>query len=120
MENIKRRNPVKKKKPKKGKKKKKPIDDAAAELAAENEKKALVESLVAKTDLSEEEILAAHEEFYEKYPSGEITEKQFLQQSTESDNVSLISIMALTNIDRFGFGMSSSLLAPMGLYHEIK
>jgi hypothetical protein len=30
---------------------------------------------VAKTELCEEEILAAYEEFYEKYPGGEITEK---------------------------------------------
>ena len=73
---------MKKKKSKKGKKKKKPIDDAAAELAAENEKRELVESLVAKTDLLEDEILAAYEEFYEKYPGGEISEEQFLQQST--------------------------------------
>ena len=80
MDTKRRGKPAKKKKSKKGKKKK-PIDDAAAELAAENEKKELVESLVAKTDLEEEEILAAYEEFYEKYPSGEITEKQFLQQS---------------------------------------
>ena len=73
--------PAKKKKTKKGKKKKKPIDDAAAELAAEKEKKELVESLLAKTDLSEEEIILAYEDFHEKYPSGEITEKEFLQQS---------------------------------------
>ena len=71
----------KKRKSKKAKKKK-PIDDEAAQLAAENEKKALVESLMAKTDLLEEEILAAYDDFYEKYPKGEITEKQFLQQST--------------------------------------
>ena len=81
MENKKNAKPAKKKKTKKGKKKK-PIDDAAAELAAENEKKVLVESLVAKTDLLEEEILAAYDEFYEKYPKGEITEEQFLDQST--------------------------------------
>ena len=81
MEYNKRNRPGKKKKTKKGKKKKKPIDDAAAELAAENEKRELVESLLAKTDLSEEEIILAYEDFYEKYPSGEITEKQFLQQS---------------------------------------
>ena len=77
MDIKKRVKPAKKKKTKKGKKKKKPIDDAASELAAENEKKALVESLVAKTDLLEEEILAAHEVFYEKYPTGEITETLF-------------------------------------------
>ena len=75
MDTKKHGKPAKKKKTKKGKKKKKPIDDAAAELAAENEKKALVESLVAKTDLLEEEIRAAHEEFYEKYPTGEIPEQ---------------------------------------------
>ena len=73
----------KKRKSKKAKKKK-PIDDEAAQLAAENEKKALIESLMAKTDLLEEEILAAYDDFYEKYPKGEITEKQFLQQSTVS------------------------------------
>ena len=54
----------------------------AAVLAAENEKKALVKSLVAQTELCEEEILEAYEEFYEKYPNGEITKKQFLEQST--------------------------------------
>ena len=80
MDTKRRGKPAKKKKSKKGKKKK-PIDDAAAELAAENEKKELVESLMAKTDLMEEEILAAYEDFYEKYPRGEINEKQFLQQS---------------------------------------
>ena len=98
MDNKKRGKPTKKKKTKKGKKKK-PIDDAAAELAADNEKKALVESLVAKTDLLEEEILAAHEEFYEKYPTGEITEKQFLEQSTVS-NCHLIdfNIMYITSL----------------------
>ena len=80
-ETRKRGKPAKKKKSKKGKKKK-PIDDAAAELAAENEKKAMVEALMSKTELTEEEILAAYDDFFEKYPSGEITEKQFLQQST--------------------------------------
>ena len=81
MDNKKNGKPAKKKKTKKGKKKKKPIDNVAADLAAENAKKKLVESLVAKTDLLEEEILAAYEEFYEKYTKGVITEKQFLQQS---------------------------------------
>ena len=81
MDTKSRGKPAKKKKSKKGKKKK-PIDDAAAELAAENEKRELVESLVAKTDLLEDEILTAYEEFYEKYPDGEISEEQFLKQST--------------------------------------
>ena len=79
IDNNKSGKPTKKKKTKKGKKKK-PIDNVAAELAAENEKKKLVESLVAKTDLLEEEIVAAHDKFYGRYPKGEITEKQFLQQ----------------------------------------
>ena len=98
MDNIKRGKPVKKKKPKMGKKK--PIDDAAAELAAANEKKALVESLLAKTELCEEEILAAHEEFYEKYPAGEITEKQFIQQSSVSDRhlIDFNNTFALVNV----------------------
>ena len=75
---------IKKKKTKKGKKKKKPIDNAATELAAEMEKKELVDSLVVKTDLLEEDILVAYDEFHEKYPSGEITEKEFMGQSTVS------------------------------------
>ena len=78
----KRRVKTGKKRKSKKSEKKKPLDDEATQLAAENEKKALVESLMAKTDLLEEEILAAYEDFYEKYPKGEITEKQFLQQST--------------------------------------
>ena len=90
MDTKKRGKPVKKKKSKKGKKKK-PIDDAAAVLAAENEKKALVDSLVAKTELCAEEILTAYDQFYEKYPNGEITEKQFLEQSSVGCQVNCVS-----------------------------
>ena len=78
--------PVKKlskKKTRRGKKKmKKQADEAAAALAAENEKKALVESLLVKTDLSRSEILTAYDKFYSKYPGGEITKKQFLEESS--------------------------------------
>ena len=61
---------------------KKQADEAAAALAAENAKKALVESLLVKTDLSRSEILTAYDKFYSKYPGGEITKKQFLEEST--------------------------------------
>ena len=77
MGNKKRAKSAKKKRGKK----KKPLDDAAAEIATENAKKALVESLVAKTDLLEEEILSAYDDFYEKYPKGAINEKEFVKQS---------------------------------------
>ena len=65
-------------------KKKKPIDNVAVELAAENAKRELVEFLQTKTELGEEEILVAHDNFYEKYPSGEITKREFLIQSKVS------------------------------------
>ena len=71
-----------KKKSKKAKKKKKPINDEEAAAAAEAAKRELCESLVSKTDLTAEELYTAHEEFHEKYPSGEINKKQFLEQST--------------------------------------
>ena len=61
---------------------KKQADEAAAALAAENEKKAVVESLLVKTGLSRSEILTAYDKFYSKYPGGEITKKQFLEESS--------------------------------------
>ena len=74
----------KKKKKNKNAKKKKPIDTVAVELAAENAKRELVEFLQTKTELSEEEILVAHDNFHEKYPSGEISKQEFLLQSKVS------------------------------------
>ena len=65
-------------------KKKKPIDNVAVELAAENAKRELVEFLQTKTELGEEEILVAHDNFHEKYPSGEINKQEFLIQSKVS------------------------------------
>ena len=81
-----KKTPEGKKKKKKNKKvkKNKPIDTVAVELAAENAKRELVEFLQTKTELSEEEILVAHHHFYEKYPSGEITKREFLIQSKVS------------------------------------
>ena len=74
----------KKKRKNKNTKKKKPIDTVAVELAAENAKRELVEFLQTKTELSEEEILVAHDNFHEKYPSGEISKQEFLLQSKVS------------------------------------
>ena len=71
----------KSKKKRKTKKKKKPIDDETARLAAEQAKKELVEFLATKTDLTEDELLVSYDEFHEKYPSGEINKKEFLEQS---------------------------------------
>ena len=69
------------KKSKKTKKKKKPLDNASIETAADNAKKELLEFLMTKTELSEEEIVIAYDDFYERYPSGVITRKEFLAQS---------------------------------------
>ena len=77
-------NKTRKKSKKKSKKvkKKKPINDEEAAAAAEQAKRELCEFLATKMDLTEEELLTLHEEFHEKYPSGEINKKQFLEQST--------------------------------------
>lgn len=78
MDNKKHKKKIKKKRKVK---KKKPIDDEAAQLAAEKAKQELVEFLSTKTDLTEEELLVAHDDFHERYPSGEINKKEFLEQS---------------------------------------
>jgi len=67
---------------KKGKKGKKKVDKTLTGDAAEAAKKELVTSLMAKCNMSEEQVLAAYDEFYAKYPSGEITQTQFIEQSS--------------------------------------
>ena len=62
------------KKGKKGKKGKKKVDKTLTGDAAEAAKKELVTSLMSKCNMSEEQVLAAYDAFYEKYPSGEITQ----------------------------------------------
>jgi len=67
---------------KKGKKGKKgPKPDVNSEEAAEQEKKELIEALVVKTKMEEEELLLAYDEFYAKYPDGEINKEQFMEVS---------------------------------------
>ena len=76
------------KKGKKGRRgKKKPTNDVSAEVAAENEKKELVATLVSKTDKSEEDVLAAYDKFHEKFPSGEINEIEFLKESKVGNTI---------------------------------
>ena len=55
---------------KKGKKGKKKVDKTLTGDAADNAKKELVASLMAKCNMSEDQVLAAYDAFYEKYPSG--------------------------------------------------
>ena len=62
--NFKRLHKGKKKKISKRKKKRDVIDEAAALLAAENAKKDMIKSLMIKTDLSEEELLKAYDDFH--------------------------------------------------------
>lgn len=71
----------KKRKNRKKIKKKKPIDNETAELAVAAAKQEMVESLAGKTGLSQEEVLAAHDQFYTFFPAGEISKEEFLQQS---------------------------------------
>ena len=80
MDRKKANKPAKKgKRMKKGKKK--PSNDVSPEMALINEKKDLVAALIAKTGGSEEDILDAYNKFYDEFPSGEISEKEFLDQS---------------------------------------
>jgi len=64
---------------KKGKKSKKKVDKTLTGDAAENAKQELIKSLCSKCNMSEEQVLAAYDSFYAKYPSGEITQ-EFLNQ----------------------------------------
>ena len=66
------------KKAKKGKKGKKNV---SKDVTAEAAKKELITSLMEKCKLSEEYVLSAYDQFHEKYPSGEITQTQFVEQS---------------------------------------
>ena len=82
MDKKKGSKPAKKgKKGKLGKKGKKNIAKDLTGDAAENAKKELITSLMAKWDLSEEEVTAAYDVFHEKYPSGEISQQQFMEES---------------------------------------
>ena len=71
--------PTKKgKKAKKGKKN--PVKNLTGD-AAETAKKDLIATLMAKCDKNEEDVTAAYEDFHAKYPSGEISQDLFLEQS---------------------------------------
>ena len=59
---------------KKGKKAKKKVDKNLTGDAAEAAKKELVSALMAKCNMSEDQVLAAYDVFYAKYPGGEITQ----------------------------------------------
>ena len=63
-----------KSKGKKGKKSKKKVDKNLTGDAAEAAKKELISSLMSKCNMSEEQVLAAYDVFYEKHPSGEISQ----------------------------------------------
>merc|ERR1739838_118099 len=70
------------KKGKRGKKGKKASHkDLTAEEIAEIEKKELVASLVAKCNLSEEEVLESYDAFFNKHPDGEISKEEFMEES---------------------------------------
>ena len=82
MDKKKGSKPTKKgKKGKLGKKGKKNITKDLTGDAAENAKKELITALMAKCDLSEEEVTAAYDVFHEKYPGGEISKQQFMEES---------------------------------------
>ena len=69
-------------KKKKNKKVKKKIEEAAPpDLTSENAKIEMIQALLLKTDLNEEELNETYDVFYSKYPEGELNEAQFLRES---------------------------------------
>ena len=69
-------------KKKKVKKVKKKIEEAPPpDLTSENAKIEMIQALLLKTDLNEEELNQAYDDFYSKYPEGELNEAQFLRES---------------------------------------
>ena len=72
-------------KKKKVKKVKKKIEEAPPpDLTSENAKIEMIQALLLKTDLNEEELNQAYDDFYSKYPEGELNESQFLRESKVS------------------------------------
>ena len=62
--------------------KKKIIEEAPPpDLTSENAKIEMIQALLLKTDLNEEELNEAYDVFYSKYPEGELNEDQFLLES---------------------------------------
>ena len=69
-------------KKKKAKKVKKKIEEAPPpDLTSENAKIEMIKALLLKTDLNEDELNQAYDDFYSKYPDGELNEAQFLRES---------------------------------------
>ena len=72
-------------KKKKVKKVKKKIEEPAPpDLTSENAKLEMIQALLLKTDLNEDELNEAYDVFYSKYPDGELNEDQFLKESKVS------------------------------------
>ena len=79
-------------KKKKAKKVKKKIEEAPPpDLTSENAKIEMIKALLQKTDLNEDELIQAYDDFYSKYPEGELNEAQFLRES-KVDFLKLIPI----------------------------
>merc|ERR1712038_1320863 len=71
---------------KKGKKtKKKPDKNLTGDAAAEA-KKELVTALMAKCNMSEDQVLAQYDAFYQKYPSGRSPRKSLLTRATPASS----------------------------------
>ena len=69
-------------KKKKAKKVKKKIEEAPPpDLTSENAKIEMIQALLLKTDLNEDELNQNYDDFYSKYPEGELNETQFLRES---------------------------------------
>ena len=69
-------------KTRKRKRSKKKVEEVVPQdLTSENAKIEMIERLLQKTEMSEEELNEAYDGFYEMFPCGEINEQEFLQIS---------------------------------------
>ena len=74
-------------KPRKRKRSKKKTEEPVQlDLHSEKAKRDMIEALLQKTELSEDELIEAYDKFYEVYPCGEINEQEFLKISKVSIN----------------------------------
>ena len=69
-------------KTRKRKRSKKKVEEVVTQdLTSENAKIEMIERLLQKTELTEEELNESYDGFYEMFPCGEINEQEFLQIS---------------------------------------
>ena len=83
-------------KTRKRKRSKKKVEEVVTQdLTSENAKIEMIERLLQKTELTEEELNESYDGFYEMFPCGEINEQEFLQISKVNN---ILSILLTNNL----------------------